>query len=51
MPSYMIGSGTQCMPGTAVSGHASSQRTSSARMPPSTIMTSPMTRNCFPIIL
>ncbi len=51
MPSYMSGSGTQCMPGTAVSGHASSQRTSIASRPPTTSIPSPMPRNCFPIIL
>jgi hypothetical protein len=50
-PSYMSGSGTQPMPGTAVSGQASSQRTSSARMPPTTNMPRPIARNCLPIIL
>src|SRR5262245_53633998 len=51
MPSYMVGSGTQPKPGTAVSGHASSQRTSSASMPPITNMERPMPRNCLPIVL
>jgi hypothetical protein len=51
MPSYMVGSGTQAMPGTAVSGHASSQRINIARNPPITSMSSPRNRNCRPIIL
>jgi hypothetical protein len=38
-------------PGTAVSGQASCQRTMSASRPPSTIMKSPMKRNCRAIIL
>ena len=38
-------------PGTAVSGHASCQRTMRARRPPSTIMIRPMNRNWRAIIL
>jgi hypothetical protein len=38
-------------PGTAVSGHASCQRTISASRPPRTIMDRPMNRNCRAIIL
>ena len=38
-------------PGTGVSGHASCQRTTIARAPPSSIMKRPMNRNCRAIIL
>ena len=38
-------------PGTAVSGHANCQRTTSASRPPRTIMKRPMNRNCRAIIL
>jgi hypothetical protein len=51
MPPNMVGSGTQANPGTGVSGQASCQRTSSARIPPITSENRPMARNCFPIIL